>query len=103
MSALPGKRSNSRHLYMPELCQSRLNAPQQNVSLFDHVVGAERHVQAESLRGLEIDHKFELGGLHNWQVTRLLPFENSADIDAHQAIYVRQAVAYAIKPPARAN
>src|SRR4029077_11427839 len=41
-------------------------------SLFDHFVspGEQRwwHCEAEGLCGLEIDHKFELGGLFDWQV-----------------------------------
>ena len=43
-----------------QLSQQRTNAVQQNQSL-DHLVGAreqhQRHVEAERLSGLEIDHK----------------------------------------------
>ena len=50
-----------------EMCQSRLNAPQQNVSLFDHLVGEGEHFigdrKAKRFRGLEVDHQLELGRL----------------------------------------
>src|SRR5262249_61809970 len=48
---------------------------------FDHLVGADeqrrRHVEAERLRGLEIDHKLELGRLLNRQVAGILPLEDT--------------------------
>src|SRR3954465_15318721 len=47
---------------------------------FDHLVGAEkyrgRHSNAEQLRGLQIDHKLELGRLFDRQVRRLRTLEN---------------------------
>jgi hypothetical protein len=45
-------------------CQLRPNAVQQEVPLFDHLVGKQlhrdRHFYAQRLGGLEIDHKLEL-------------------------------------------
>ena len=67
-------------------------------TLFDHLLSAAFRrpygtVTPNILAVLRLITKVELGGLYNWQVARLLPFENPADIDADQAIYVRQAVA----------
>ena len=40
--------------------------------LFDHLIGAGEQrrwdFEAERLRGLEVDHQLDLGGLLNWQV-----------------------------------
>src|SRR5215813_2016971 len=40
MTLYPRKRTKSRHVGMSALCQKRTNAPQQKISLFDHLVGA---------------------------------------------------------------
>jgi len=53
MSALPPKRTNGRCLDMSALCQSRLNAPQQNASLFDHLVGDGLQRQGHGRAALE--------------------------------------------------
>jgi hypothetical protein len=53
---------------------------------FDHLVGARehgrRHLEAERLRGLEIDGQFEFRGLLHGQVGGLLARENAAGVDA---------------------
>src|ERR1035437_10247659 len=45
------------------------NAPQQTASLFDHLVGQReelrRHLEAEHLRGLKVDHKLEFRRQHD--------------------------------------
>ena len=55
-------------------------------ALFDHQVRPQqqrvRNRQAERFGSLEIDHEFELGRLHDWQVRRLFALENSPRIDA---------------------
>ena len=52
--------------------QNRL--PRQTASLLDYLVGdreqRRRHLEAERLRGLEIDHQLELGRLLNRQFGR---------------------------------
>jgi hypothetical protein len=52
--------------------------------LFDHLVSAgeehRRHVDAERLRGFEVDHKFELGRLLHRQVGRFGALKDAIDI-----------------------
>src|SRR5258707_1246633 len=50
----------------------------------DHLIGAglqrERYIQAESLRGLEVDDKLELGGLLDRQLGRLGAGQDAIDV-----------------------
>ena len=50
------------------------------VPLFDHLVGEReqrrRHVDAERLRGLEIEHELEFGGLNHGKIGRLGALED---------------------------
>ena len=52
---------------------------------FDHLVGTREQrfwqVEAECLRGLEVDHQLEFGGLLHRQVGWLLALEDAPDID----------------------
>src|SRR5215471_2477883 len=54
--------------------------------LFDHLVGhvqqTKWHSEPKRFGGLEIDDQLEPGCLQDWQVSRLLAFEDSADIGA---------------------
>ena len=55
----------------------------------DHLVGTgekgERDLKAKRLRGLEIDHQFELGGLLHGQVSRLGTPEDLTSIEPNDA------------------
>src|SRR5262249_14228746 len=50
----------------------------------DHLVGAGEHarwhVEAERLRGLEVNHHLELGGCLHRKVTSILTFEDAVDV-----------------------
>src|SRR6476620_7596293 len=52
--------------------------------LFDHLIGAgeqhRRHINAEHLGSLEVNHQFILGRHLHWQVSRLFPFEDAGNI-----------------------
>src|SRR5271166_2611082 len=61
--------------------------------LFDQLIGKGEqlvwHFETERLRGLEVDHKFELGGLTHRRLRWLLAPKNATDIETSPAIRVR--------------
>src|SRR5262245_14825323 len=65
------------------------------IGSFDHLVGGGeqrwRHIEAQSLCRLEIDHQLELYGLLYRQVGWLCTPENSTGVDASQAISIAEA------------
>jgi hypothetical protein len=65
-----GRHVRMRHLQNHVLRQNRL--------LLDHLVGERKNLcwklKTNSFCGLQIDDQFELGGLHDRQVGRLLSF-----------------------------
>src|SRR5262245_63631870 len=73
-----------------------------SLTSFDHLVGKSkqpvRHVKAERLGGLEVEHELEFGGLHDRQVGRPLALENAAGIDAGLAVGVGDAGSIADQP-----
>src|SRR5215475_4817590 len=60
---------------------------QQHSCSFNHLVGVlqkvQRQVEAQRLRGLEINDEFEARRLHNGQVGGLLPLEYASSIDSY--------------------
>ena len=75
------------------------NAVQQIWSLLDHLVGEReqlrRNFEAKRLRGLQIDHKLELGRLNDREIGRLGALENLAGVNAGLAICIGQACSVA--------
>src|SRR5215471_10533639 len=63
--------------------------------LFDHLVGAGeqcgRHGKTNRLGCLQVDDELELHRPQNWQVARLLAFENAAGINAELALPIDNA------------
>src|SRR5262245_29042578 len=75
------------------------HAPQQTASSLDHFVRAllesPRHVEAERLGGLEIDHQLVFRRLNYWQVSGPFALEDAASIIAHLSIAVTNVIAVA--------
>ena len=67
---------------------------------FDHLVGEReqlvRYSQTERLRGFHVEHQIVFGRLHDWQIDRLIAFENTADVDCGAAIGIGQTRSIAV-------
>jgi hypothetical protein len=78
----------------PILSFERVNGLVRHAS-FDHLVGAGeqrwRHVEAESLGGLEIDHQFEFGRQLDRQIGRYLAFEDAINVTGRATVLVERA------------
>jgi hypothetical protein len=63
--------------------------------LLDQLVGgggqSERHVEAKRLGSLEVDDQLEIRHLLDRQVARFFALKNPANVDANQAIPIRDA------------
>src|SRR5437763_11808125 len=78
----------NRHLQSRLRClkgaHEETHAPQQTITLFYHLVGAgehdRRHLEAERLGGLEVEHRLVFGRRLHRQVSRLLALEDAIDI-----------------------
>ena len=60
----------------------RVTAPPYSITSSASAGQPVRNVETERLGGLEIDDHFEYGRLRDWQVGRLLAFEDAACIGA---------------------
>jgi hypothetical protein len=82
--------------FVPPVSMSAMCHEPTSPCLLDHLIGKReqpiRHVEAEPLGGLEIENKFEFGGLHDRQVGWVLAFENPPGIDANLPIGVGMLV-----------
>ena len=79
MSALPPKADIALHRSECPLCATfGREQPQQNRSLFDHLVGAgeqrRRHIDTHRLPGFDVDDQLKLCRLLYWQLGRLSAF-----------------------------
>src|SRR5260370_41230653 len=74
------------------LCQERPNAPQQKASL-ENLVGTagqrQRNGDAERTGGLQVDEHLDFGRLLHWQISRLSTFKNAPGIDSDEAMCFR--------------
>src|SRR5258706_14710640 len=72
---------------------------------FDHLVGEReqrwRNFDAECLGSVQIDEELDLGDLLNWQVGRLVAFQNSAGINASLPVRFRSASSITQQPAGR--
>src|SRR6516164_2085739 len=72
---------HSDRLILRVVVQMRLSEREQPV----------RNLEAERLRGLEINHQLEFGRLHDWQIGGLGSLENLGSVDAGLTITIGDA------------
>src|SRR5262249_31552842 len=86
MSALGRKRTLPGDSWMSALCHFRTKCSAAKNALFDQIIGAgencSRNGEPQCLRGLEVDHKIELGRLFDRKVARFCPAQDLIDIVA---------------------
>src|SRR5262245_18760783 len=99
MSALPPiatKKADIRNRPCPLFPQKRTHAAQQERSLFDQLVGEllemQRHVEAECLCGLEVDHKLELGRCLYRKVAGLFTPKDTIDVTGRAPIIIDHVI-----------
>ncbi len=89
---LPPAADKQSHTTSAALCQEETYAVQQIAALFDHLVGAgkhgRRHVEAERLGRLEVEHRLVLGRRLHWQVGRLLALQDAIDVAGRAPVLV---------------
>src|SRR5215510_7289068 len=90
------KRTCAAQLAMSALGQKRTHAAQQERSLFDQLVGEllemQRHVEAECLCGLEVDHKLELGRCLYRKVAGLFTPKDTIDVTGRAPIIIDHVI-----------
>src|SRR6266403_4439434 len=64
--------------------------------LFDHLIGGDqqagRHGQAERLRSLEIEDRFELGRRLHWKIGWLVAAQDAVDVSRRLSAHVDEVV-----------
>jgi hypothetical protein len=91
----PNKRTSTDATGMSAKCQERTSA-----RLFEHLVGASEqhrwHVEAQRLRGIEVDYQLEFGRLLNWQEAKLVATGSSKRTDNPTSCGLRLATSLCV-------